>query len=52
MFQQSALSTGNNLEWDGDETTTTTTTLFDIFVSFTGIHSPHTAELIEAGCVT
>ena len=30
----------------------TTTTLFDILVSFTGIHSPHIAELIEAGSET
>ena len=29
-------------------TTTTTTTLFNILVSFTGIHSPHITELIEA----
>ena len=28
-------------------TTTTTTTLFNILLSFTGIHRPHTAQLIE-----
>ena len=33
-------------------TAATATTLFNILVYFTGIHSPHIEELIEAGCVT